>query len=139
MRSIVASLRELVSNQRRATRHEARLKVNVSSLSAESSAIYMGSLPILEGHTRDISLTGLGLLVPSIHVGGRYLAGENRTLRISLNLPSSPIEIDASPVRYERVTNEEESSDSCFLIGAHITRMNEADRARFVEYVSTLR
>jgi len=71
-----------------------------------------------------------------IRIGEHYLAGENRRLRIKLELPGGPVEIQATSVRYERL--DEENSETGYLIGVSITEMSESDRARYDEYISSL-
>ena len=45
-------------------------------------------LPTLNGHTLDVSTTGLALIVPAIRIGEHYLAGADRKLHVKLELPS---------------------------------------------------
>ena len=126
IRTIAGRLRELVGNNRRAPRREARLHVSVVPLDARARATGgVRRASQLEGHTRDLSATGLAFVVPAIHVGGRYLTGEDRKLRIALDLPPGPVQFHASPVRYERLDEDETG----YLIGAHIMEMTESDRA----------
>lgn len=56
----------------------------------------------LSGHTRDVSESGLGLVVMA--EDRRALAGLGNTyiLRLVLTLPSGPVELSVSPVRFER-------------------------------------
>jgi hypothetical protein len=135
IRSIAARLREFVGNNRRAPRREARIPVSVASFDAKARTTRNASM--LRGHTRDVSATGLGFVVPAIHIGGSYLTGENRKLQIALDLPSEPIQISAAPVRYERL--DDADAETGYLIGAHITEMSDPDRTRFTEYLRTLR
>ena len=137
IRSIAARLREYIGNSRRAPRHTAEVPVSVSPLDVKPRATGQQRLPVTRGITRDISSTGLSLVVPAIHVGGRYLTGENRVLRIRLQLPECEIELDAQPVRYERLLAE--APESGYVIGAHITGMDADDHRQFVSYLSTLR
>ncbi len=90
-------------------------------------------LPTLDGHTLDISLTGLALIVPAIRIGEHYLAGADRKLHVKLDLPSGPVEMKVVTVRYE---NLEDSSG--YLIGARILEMSDADRANFGKYVAKM-
>lgn len=137
IRSIAARLREFVGNNRRAPRREARLPISVVPSDAKARVAGARTSSILQGHTRDVSATGLGFVVPAIHVGGCYLTGDNRKLQIALELPTEAIHISAAPVRYERL--EDDDLERGYLIGAHITEMSEGDRSRFVEYLRTLR
>ena len=84
--------------------------------------------PVLEGYTRDVSATGLALILPAIRLGEHYLTGEGRTLHVVLEFPSGTIEMNVIPVRYERL--DESETEKGYLIGASITEMSDHDRAR---------
>ena len=89
----------------------------------------------LEGFTRDISESGLGLIVPSIRVGDRYLIDKDCKLRVVLlDLPTGEIEIYATPVRYQPLQESEEGH----LIGVEIVSISEGDRGRLTDYLKTL-
>jgi hypothetical protein len=137
VRSIASRLREFVGNRRSAPRYRTSLPFSVSLLVSKVSAPSAAHLPTVKGHTYDISATGLALIVPAIRVGGRYLTGEDHTLRIMLELPAATVQIHAAPVRYERL--DEEDREMGYLIGVHITEMSDKDRALFVDYIKTLR
>lgn len=90
----------------------------------------------MNGHTLDMSETGMALIVPAICLGEHHLVGENRSLNVKLELPVGPVELQVKPVRYEALEGHE--SETGYLIGVKIDRMSEEDRARFTEYVSAL-
>jgi PilZ domain len=140
IRSIASRLREIVGNRRRAPRYVTHLEVglalSVSLSSLKPRARDDGQALRLAGYTRDISATGLALIVPAIRIGGQYITGENRTLEILLKLPSGTITVKATPVRYSPL--DEEGVDTGYLIGAQIVHMSEEDRARFDAYLRTL-
>jgi hypothetical protein len=87
----------------------------------------------LQGYTRDLSEDGLGIIVPAIRIGERYLAGENCRLAITLELPTGPLELTATSERYEPL--DEDSEDLGFLIGAHITSITESDRKAYLAFL----
>ena len=90
-------------------------------------------LPKLDGHTLDVSATGLALIVPAIRIGEHYLAGADRKLHVKLELPSGPVEMKVATVRYESLEDE-----SGYLIGARILEMSDTDRASFEKYVAKM-
>jgi hypothetical protein len=90
----------------------------------------------MDGHTLDLSANGMALIVPAITLGEHHLVGENRTLRVQLELPLGPVGMQVLPVRYERL--EEQASETGYLLAVKIVGMLEEDRARFAEYVSRL-
>lgn len=130
LRSIANRLRGYVGDRRRAPRHRARLPVVVSLLDART-----GAPPTVTGHTCDLSQSGLGLVLPSIRIGGRYLAGEGQTLRITLKLPASTARLYGTPVRYERL----EGDSAGYLVGVRLTDTDEQDRAALADYLKTLK
>jgi hypothetical protein len=142
IRSIAGRLREFVGNRRRAPRYMTHLEVglalNVSLPGAGEGAGRKESQPVrLAGYTRDISASGLALIVPSIRVGGQYVTGENRRLRIILKLPTGPIEIQATPVRYRPL--DEGGTDTGYLVGIQIVSMSDEDRALFDAYLEKIK
>ena len=140
IRSIASRLREFIGNRRRAPRYvthlEAGLALSVSLSNAKGSAVSEGQPLKLAGYTRDISATGLALIVPAIRIGGQYITGENRTLEITLKLPAGHVQFRATPVRYNPL--EEEGADTGYLIGVQIIWMSDEDRKRFEDFLGTL-
>jgi hypothetical protein len=141
IRSIAGRLRSFVGNRRAAPRYmthlEAGLALSVALPNAKPKAqANTGQSLRLAGYTRDISATGLALIVPAIRIGGQYITGENRTLEIILKLPSGQIQVQATPARYSPL--EEDGTDTGYLIGVQITGMSDEDRARFNAYLETL-
>jgi hypothetical protein len=119
------------------THLEAGLALSVALPNAKPRAQARAGQPLrLAGYTRDISATGMALIVPAIRIGGQYITGENRTLEIILKLPSGHIQAQATPARYSPL--EEDGTDTGYLIGVQITGMSDEDRARFDAYLETL-
>jgi CheY-like chemotaxis protein len=104
-----------------------------SSPSDSSSAASSQPTPSLVGHTRDISESGLSLIVPCVHDSDSRFFGAPTLLQIILSLPTSMIEVEVSPVRYQWL--EEHAGKRSYLIGARITRMSEHDAVKFKEYI----
>ena len=132
-RTILGRLRNFIRDRRRAERLQVSLPFTISLVDERSSRRPQST----GGHTADVSTSGLALVLSVIRIGDHYLAGgENRRLRIKLELPVGPVDIQATSVRYESL--DEENSETGYLIGVSITEMSEADRARYDEYVSSL-
>ena len=130
-RRIVSRLRRFVGNRRHSKRVRARLSFTLSLSDPRISSNGHRRLPSLNGHTLDVSATGLALVVPAIRIGEHYLAGDERKLHIKLELPNGPIEMRVATVRYESLEDE-----TGYLIGARIVEMSDADRASFDKYVA---
>jgi len=92
-------------------------------------------VPAIQGYTRDISSTGLGLIVPAIRIGEHYLTGEDRLLKIVLELPSGPIQMIVTPVRYEPIDPDEDEQG--FVIGARITEISPQDRESLKSFLKS--
>jgi hypothetical protein len=132
-RTIANRLREFVADRRRAPRYGARLAVVVSLMNVRVVA----TPATLSGHTRDVSAGGLGLLLPSIRIGDRYLFGEDHTLRITVKLPAGHARLYGKPVRYERL--EEPHTDGAFFVGLRLEQTGDPDYAAFSEYLESLK
>ena len=135
-RRIVSSLRRFVGNRRHSKRVQARLKFTISLSDPRVRSNGSRRLPTLDGHTLDLSSTGLALVVPAIRIGEHYLAGAERKLYIKLELPSGPVEMKVATVRYESL--EESSEETGYLIGARISEMSDEDRATYNAYVAKM-
>jgi hypothetical protein len=112
-------------------RHRVRLEFSVAPEGSKANGRRPQSL---KGYTRDVSAKGLGLIVPAIRIGERYLAGENCRLTITLELPSGPIEVRAIAMRYEPLEDE---IDQGYLIGARITEMSDEDLKLFKAFLAS--
>src|SRR5690242_6565515 len=132
-RRIVSQLRRIIGNRRHSKRVRARLSFTLSLSDPRVSTNGARRLPSLDGHTLDISSTGLALIVPAIRIGEHYLAGDERRLYVKLELPSGPVEMKVVTVRYENLED-----GSGYLIGARILEMSDADRASFEKYMAKI-
>src|ERR1043166_7350023 len=129
-RRIVSHLRRFVGNRRAHKRVRARLSFTLSFSDPRVNTNGSRRLPTLDGHTLDVSTTGLALVVPAIRIGEHYLAGDERLLHVKLELPNGPVEMKVATVRYESLEDE-----SGYLIGARIVEMSDSDRASFDKYL----
>jgi hypothetical protein len=135
-RRIVSQLRRFIGNRRRFKRVRARLTFTLSLSYPRVNSNGARRLPTLDGHTFDVSTSGLALIVPAIRIGEHYLAGSDRRLYLKLELPSGAVEMKVATVRYESL--DESQEETGYLIGARIIEMSDADRARFNTHVNKL-
>lgn len=135
-RSIASRLRQFVGDRRHSKRQNVCLPFSLSLASRTKSTNGTRRITSMDGHTLDVSTTGLALIVPAITLGEHHLVGENRSLNVKLELPVGPIELQVTPVRYESL--EEHETETGYLIAVKIVGMPNADRAKFAEYVSSL-
>lgn len=135
-RRFVSSLRRFIGNRRHSKRVQARLAVTISLSDPRLGSNGFRRLPTLNGHTLDVSSTGLALVVPAIRIGEHYLAGDERKLHVKLELPTGPVEMKVATVRYEGLDEGREASG--YIIGARITEMSDQHRASYDSYISKL-
>ena len=127
----MSRLRRFIGNRRGSRRVRARLSFTLSLSDPRVSLNGARRLPTLDGHTMDVSTTGLALIVPAIRIGEHYLAGADRKLHVKLELPSGPVEMKLAAVRYESLED-----DTGYLIGARILELSDTDRVSFEKYVA---
>lgn len=127
----MSRLRRFIGNRRGSRRVHARLSFTLSLSDPRVGSNGARRLPTLDGHTLDVSSTGLALIVPAIRIGEHYLAGADRTLHVKLELPSGPVEMKVATVRYESLED-----DTGYLIGARILELSDTDRVSFEKYVA---
>jgi hypothetical protein len=132
----VSRLRRYIGDRRRTKRAQVRLQFTLSLSDPRTTSNGARRLPSIEGHTHDISTTGIGLIVPAIRIGEHYLVGDERSLHLSLELPDGSVEMNVLPVRYESL--EEDQDESGYIIGAKVGGMTPSDRERFNAYVGSL-
>jgi hypothetical protein len=137
IRYLLGRLRGKVGNRRRAPRYNARLSFSVSIIDDEAGRENRRPPQTLVGRTRNLSETGLALIVPSLWLGTNKLNDGNITLRLVLDLPSGTAEIHAVPVRSHPLG--EEDTDSGHLIGAKFTHLSDDARARLTKFLRSLR
>ncbi len=135
-RSLVSQLRRFLGDRRRAKRQKARLAFTLSLGAAAIKLNGSRQSSILKGHTLDVSITGVALIVPTILLGEHHLVGENRKLNVQLELPQGMVEMKVVPIRYESL--EDHETETGYLIGTKIVEMSETDRERFTQYVTGL-
>jgi hypothetical protein len=134
LRSIVTRWRARVADRRSAPRLLLRLPCAVFIHDPRLDAAQADRrAPRVEAFTRDLSRTGIGLVVPAVRIGERYLT--DSPLRLVLEHPTGPLELTAAPVRYEQLEGGDERG---YLIGLRITAMGDADRQRYERHLKEL-
>jgi hypothetical protein len=139
IRSIANRLREFVGNRRRAPRYQTHLEIGLAlsvRLSGAKARTPRAEELRLAGYTRDVSESGLAIIVPAIRIGGQYITDGNCLLQITLKLPNGTINLQGTPARYSPL--DEDAADTGYLIGVQIERMSDNDRTIFNSYLETL-
>jgi hypothetical protein len=133
-RRIASRLRQFVGERRRARRAVIRLPVTISLLTSHLTSNGFRRPRNLDGHTLDISASGLGLIVPAIRIGEHYLTGEDKKLALKLDLPDGAVEMKVAPVRYESL--DEHQTERGYLIGVRIIEITPEHQALYIHQIA---
>lgn len=87
----------------------------------------------ITGETKDLSKTGIALIVPAIRLQEYYLVGEGRTLNAELNLPNGNVKMQIVGQRYQQIGKH--ISTSRYLIGAEILFMTDENREAYESFL----
>jgi c-di-GMP-binding flagellar brake protein YcgR len=125
-------------NERRvAPRHTTRLRCRLLFPATETAeGVRRPAVPPLVGYTRDISASGLGVIVAGIRGTHVHLTDLDSVVLVELDLPSGQIEVRTSPARVERLAGD--GADTGYLVGLRITKINESLLPRFEQYLYAL-
>ena len=93
--------------------------------------------PSLVGHTRELSETGLTLLLPSVRAGDAYLTDGETRLEVRLELPGGPVTMQAACVRFDHLQRQEFGCS--YLLRVRIVEMQKSERERYLAYLKTVR
>ena len=133
VRSVAARVRDYLKNRRQSPRLRVRLVFTIGLHRGTNGKGSSRWSQTLKGHTRDMSASGLALLLPQIHLHGHHLAAEARELDLRLELGGDPIMMIVVPNRYEHLDTAELGCN--YLIGARIVGIDEADRQRYLSFI----
>ncbi len=130
VRSVVSRFSRFIVDRRGEPRVSVRLPFSISIQGTNGNG-NGGRERLLEGHTRDVSAGGLGLIVNTVRIDGYCIVVDGRPRRLVLQLPDGPVTMLVLPFRSERLGD----SGAGYIIGAEITDIGEEDRQRYLEYV----
>lgn len=157
-----ASLEADGLDRRASPRFEECLPYTAALTFSAASPGRAGDAPRIVGHTRDMSEGGLALIVPSLTFAYRHILSPDFKLRLTLELPSGPAEIEGLPT-HDRPLGDSDADmhymlsgeldavggalfygygdgpkDSACILGLKITAMSEGDRARYRDHIRLL-
>ena len=129
-------MRSNQEDRRQWPRHDAKLqaRLDFSVLLREADHADSGvqHMRAVAGHTVNLSLMGLAVMLRAKNIDEQYLTGGLGSMSIELDLPNGvSLEIQATPVRYEK-------RDDGYLIGAQISQMSDRDRELYEEYLNDI-
>ncbi len=135
VRSVVSRFQGFFDDRRQSPRLRVRLQFTVMMHRTTRGLSLRRRVHSLKGHTRDISIKGVALLMSQIHLDGRHLAADGRELELQLEIGNGePIAMLVMPNRYERL--DEAELGCSYLIGARIVSMDERDRIRYHNFLN---
>src|SRR5205085_8019721 len=108
-------------------RFGASLPCSVALAEAERDILFPGEK--LDGRTRDLSESGVGVVAHSIYLGYTCILDEGRSLLVTVELPGGAVEMEATPAHYLRLDSG--SGEASYLIGLRITSMSDEHRALY--------
>ena len=123
--------------RRGARRHADRREAHVLFIASLVDAEPQRPTHTLIGYTRDISETGLSLIVTSTQESDFERCDIDCMLRIKLSLPQGVAEMDCKVVR--RAWIDEDDPRQGYFVGVKIAEIREEDRTRFTEYLTGAR
>jgi hypothetical protein len=129
--------KEGMIERRGARRHADRREAHVLFIASPVAPPFKSPPPKLIGYTRDISKTGLSLIVTSAHESDLERCDVNTMLRIKLSLPQGIAEMDCKVIRRDWLDVRERANG--YVVGVSIIEIREDDRSRFAEYLATVR
>ncbi len=88
----------------------------------------------LMGRTRDISETGMALLVSARNID-RYLTRKENGFDVELTLPEGAVVLQASPVYFKKVSA---GGVATYLIGCRFTTVQDLQLGRLVTFLRSL-
>ncbi len=88
----------------------------------------------LVGRTRDISETGMALLVSAKNID-RYLTRKENGFDVELRLPEGAVVLQASPVYFRKSSS---GSVATYLIGCRFTTVQKLQLSRLVTFLRSL-
>ncbi|MFN2491794.1 MAG: PilZ domain-containing protein [Pyrinomonadaceae bacterium] len=121
--------------QRQAPRRKARLRVSLNFSAPPRSVDGLESgqeFPKIIGETRNVSETGVAIIVPSNHLDHRYLNVVGCQLDLTLELPDRPVRMQVTTRWCKRLSGEETEP---YLLRLLITNMRDEDWVAQVRYV----
>jgi hypothetical protein len=108
--------------QRVTASHEVRVEVGTAILDRELGTSSLGPLT-LYGHTRDLSPSGLGVVIPAADIGPRH-SGEHLPARVRVWLARGSVEMEAEAVHWAPLG--EMGLGRGVLIGVRVTAGGDA-------------
>ncbi|HEX8773891.1 MAG TPA: PilZ domain-containing protein [Pyrinomonadaceae bacterium] len=126
---------DIINNNRRiAPRHKIRLPASVSLVEKETDESLW---PSILAYTRDVSLAGLALVVPTTRMGCHELGEGDYLLKVILAISHDVSVQLIARLMHCGVLSEDEAGAG-YLVGAKIEEISAEDRALYEEFIGGL-
>jgi c-di-GMP-binding flagellar brake protein YcgR len=135
IRKIATRVAQTIAERRAAVRKKIQVPVTMWFV-PEANGVKQtptATEPAISGVTRDISSCGIGVVVASIRIAEKYLVGQDRVIRVEIQIPGRTIEMKVVGRRYEEIGMH--LSSERFLVGAEIVDMKEGDRRAYERFI----
>lgn len=126
--------KEKTIERRAARRHSDRREAHVLFIASLVADEVQRPPHKLMGYTRDVSGSGLSLIVSSPRESDFERCDVNCMLRIKLSLPQGVAEMDCRVIRRDWL--ERGNRTKGYFVGVNIVNIDAEDRVRFAEYLS---
>jgi hypothetical protein len=135
IRKIATRVAQTIAERRAAVRKKVQVPVVITFEPDRNGAkqTQASDDAVITGVTRDISTCGIGVVVGAIRLSEKYLVGQERVLRVEIQVPGRPIVMKVVGRRYEEIGIH--MSTERFLVGAEIVDMSESDRRAYERFV----
>lgn len=135
IRKIATRVAQTIAERRAAVRKKVQVPVIITFEPDKNGAkqTLASADAVITGVTRDISSCGIGVVVGSIRHSEKYLVGQERVLRVEMQVPGRAIVMKVIGRRYEEIGIH--MSTERFLVGAEIIDMEESDRRAYERFV----
>lgn len=137
MDSVVRRFYSFMANHLHVRRNGMNLPVTVSLLDMGKNPVVRRCPPVMPGLLRDISKTGVSLVMPSVSFGDSFLTDGYCEMRVMIELPNGAVNIEAAPVRYDKF--DEPQKEGAYLVGARILRMTDQERKSLVKRIQQVK
>lgn len=135
IRNLVSRINGMIIERAHAARrkYHAPIKIwfapqlNTGNLKSSAEGIH------LSGETFDLSGSGIGFVVSSIRIKENYLVGQERLLKVEIDLPGGKVRMKVIGRRYERIGVH--LSMEKYLVGAEIVEMSKNDREAYDHFL----
>jgi c-di-GMP-binding flagellar brake protein YcgR len=88
----------------------------------------------LVGRTRDISETGMALIVSARNID-RYLNAKENAFDVELRLPDGPVSFEVTPVYFRKTPV---GGSASYVIGSRFTKAGQQHHARLINFIRSL-